>query len=297
MSLETNPQRGRILATKLHNMFAHEGIFGKTEMPEDILPPEISKGALEHILFITMTVSIDYQREANALWQSGRKTYSDASTRYLFNPEAVSHASIDKVKIDMQKYGLSKKHDKDARTWQTIASTFNDIWDGDPRKLLEACTWNAPEVLAYLQKNNKRFPYLSGKKIGPLWLRMIRDNIGETRLVKLEEVPIPVDVHVARSSLCLGVVTGNYDGALNDAFEKIREVWKESVKGQCIERKTMVALDVDEPLWHLSKYGCTDRDTESGYCRNMLTCPMKEFCVPGKVFVNSKTIELETTKN
>jgi hypothetical protein len=62
MPLTTDAIRGKRSAQRLCDAFAATGILGQTEMPEDILPPEIGKGSLEHILFITLTVSIDYQR-------------------------------------------------------------------------------------------------------------------------------------------------------------------------------------------------------------------------------------------
>jgi hypothetical protein len=43
------------------------------------------------------------------------------------------------------------------------------------------------------------FPHLMGEKIAPLWIRMLRDNIG-IELSGHEDVPIPVDVHLLRAS-------------------------------------------------------------------------------------------------
>jgi hypothetical protein len=36
-------------------------------MPEDVQPAGVERGSLEHILFITLMVAIDYQREAGVL--------------------------------------------------------------------------------------------------------------------------------------------------------------------------------------------------------------------------------------
>ena len=56
-------------------------------MPEDISPKGVHKGSLEHLLFITLTTSIDYQRDADKLWENARKTYEDQETLYLFSPK------------------------------------------------------------------------------------------------------------------------------------------------------------------------------------------------------------------
>jgi len=48
----------------------------------------------------------------------------------------------------------------------------------------------------------------------------------------------------------------------------------------------MISLDVDEPLWHLSKYGCSkNRDKETGYCSVLNKCEVKDFCIKGKVSI------------
>ena len=49
-------------------------------MPEVLTPSGVVPGSLEHILFITFTVSIDYQRDAISLWNSSRETFVDPET-------------------------------------------------------------------------------------------------------------------------------------------------------------------------------------------------------------------------
>jgi hypothetical protein len=56
----------------------------------------------------------------------------------------------------------------------------------------------------------------------------------------------------------------------------------------------MIALDVDEPLWHLSKYGCTHRNNEAGHCPKIFECAAKEFCVNGQVKIEKNDVELLT---
>jgi hypothetical protein len=70
------------------------------------------------------------------------------------------------------------------------------------------CNWDAIQVLQSLRANKSHCPYISGNKIAPLWLRMLRDNMGISKLENLNKIPIPVDVHVARATLSTGVVRG-----------------------------------------------------------------------------------------
>jgi hypothetical protein len=203
----------------------------------------------------------------------------------------------------MQKHSLSKKHKKDADIWRTVGITFYKKWNGDPKKFLQDCNWDSITILKRLKSdthlyNNRNvydFPYLRGDKIGPLWLRMLRDNVGILGLKNLDQVPIPVDIHVARATLSLGIVKGFYNGNLYNLFDYIRKAWSESVKGLNDKNKPMIALDVDEPLWHLSKYGCSpNRDKTTGSCSVFAKCEAKEYCIKGKIKLENSKVELDT---
>lgn len=302
MAINIDVERGRQVAKLLHQAFATTGIHGQREMPEDVTPAGVRRGSLEHILFITLTVAIDYQRDAVALWESSRLTYQDPATRYLFDPRALHENPPRKIIVDMQKYRLSKKPAKDAEIWRTVGVTFYKKWQGDPRNFLQDCEWDAVRILGrlkvdqHLYNNRPRndYPYLRGDKIGPLWLRMLRDNVGLKEIKNLDRVPIPVDIHVARATLALGIVKGSYKGDLGMIYEAIRKAWFESVDGLEVDGRPMIALDVDEPLWHLSRYGCTDRDKLSGKCPHFWRCEAKEFCTEGRLEVSSNQVIMVT---
>lgn len=202
----------------------------------------------------------------------------------------------------MQKHGLSKKPKKDPNIWRTVGVTFYKKWGGDPRRFLADCGWDSLTVLKRLKYDSHLYngkpvpdyPYLRGPKIGPLWLRMLRDNVGLEKLRKLERVPIPVDIHVARATLATGVVSGQYTGQLADVFEYIRKAWFDSVDGLQVRDRPMIALDVDEPLWHLSKYGCAKRDKLHGGCPMSIQCEAREFCAKGRINIQRSEVQLDT---
>jgi len=83
---------------------------------------------------------------------------------------------------------------------------------------------------------------------------------------------------------------------IDELFKYIRDAWSESVKGLIIKDRPMIALDVDEPLWHLSKYGCTNRDKITGNCPVQSRCEARDFCVKGKIKIDNSSgyVELET---
>lgn len=302
MSIVTDNEGGKKVAKLLYHSFRTKGIHGRTDMPEDIMPSSVVRSSLEHILFITFTVSIDYQRDAPSLWKSSRETFEDRETRYLFDPKLLHETPFSKIAEDMQKYKLSKKSQQDPHIWRTVGVTFYKKWKGDPRSFLENCNWDSLMVLTRLRNDthlyNGRlvsdYPWLRGPKIAPLWLRMLRDNVRIAKLRNLEKVPIPVDRHVARATLTTGVVGGQFEGRLEELFKYIRGAWSESVKDLNVKSRPMIALDVDEPLWHLSKYGCTKRDEITGHCPVYSRCEARDFCIKGKIKIKNSVVDLET---
>jgi len=295
-------ERGPEVACRLFSAFQTSGIHGLKEMPEDMLPAGVAESSLEHLLFITLTVSIDYQRDSVALWEKARAAFENPQTRYLFDPHSAHETSCEKFKQDMMETGLSQKHEKDCLIWRTISDSFLKKWQGDPRNFLADCNWDAVEILSRLRSdthtdNNKStwdFPFLRGPKIGPLWIRMLRDNLKYENLRSLEEVPIPVDIHVAKASLCLGLVTGEYYGSLVKLFDSIRSLWKESTRGLTHKGRDMIALDVDEPLWTLSRVGCKSRDNVTGKCLAMDRCEVRQYCIPGQIQIEKTKVLLRT---
>lgn len=120
-----NIESGKAIARLPFESFRNKGIHGRNDMPEDEPPPGVQGGSLDLILFITLTVAIDYQRDADALWESSRKTFANAETRYVFDPAAVHAAEPKRVRADLSKYGVPKKSRKDCDVLRTVAITFH----------------------------------------------------------------------------------------------------------------------------------------------------------------------------
>ncbi len=304
--IEIDEHRGREAARILYHAFNSQGIFGENNLPENIMPEGVAKGSPEHVLFITMTVSIDYRRDAAAMWRSAKATYEDEEIRYLFDPGRVSRAPLAKVIEDMRKYRLSMKPIKDALIWKTIGTSFARKWDGNPINLLKSCSWDAEGILKRLndesheeesyereehedqghRKKTSDFPYLRGDKIGPLWIRMLKDNCRVSEIQGLERCPMPVDVHVARATINLGVVKAKelFQGRMEVFYLDIRRAWFRCVEGLQVDGRPMMALDVNNPLWCLSKRGCSKR-TKEGRCKVSEACPVKDLCLGKDAFL------------
>ena len=157
-----------------------EGIFGHNVMSADLLPRGIRRGSYEHLMFYTLVISIDYQRNSVQLWNAGIKTFEDEETRWLFIPKELINKSFNEIKSAMKVHRLAKKPNQDAEIWSTVSKSFFEIYDSDPMNLIKECDYDAWKLFnkKFDPKFKRRFPFLSGNKIFPLWIRLLHDYVG-----------------------------------------------------------------------------------------------------------------------
>jgi hypothetical protein len=280
MPLTKDSDRARRVGEALLEAFHANDILGEVSMPEHILPPGVERGSREHLHFITLTVAIDYMRDADKLWAAARQTFADPETRYVFEPARVVETGIAKLTADMSRYRLAKRPHKDVQQiWQAICLTLAQHFDGDVDDLLRQGEFDGPRILNVIRSGRYRFPYLRGAKIGPLWIRMLEDSWQGHHFTGLEKLPIPVDVHIAAATVMTGCVSGPDAVAFENLRNAVEEVWFDA----CTDSEHY-PLQFDEPLWHLSRRGC--RDTPSFPCVHRDRCPVAGFCT-------STTLQLE----
>ena len=135
-----------------------------------------------------------------------------------------------------------------------------------------------------------RFKGLKGKKILPLWLRMVSDVLGY-RFGPIEALPIPADIHITRASFAIGLLRGEFSGSLDDDLKgMVREAWR--TLGSQLDGGW---IPYDEPLWQLSRLGCGARHARGNPdCPNRDNCPIGDTCVRGVVKVYSDCVEIDT---
>jgi hypothetical protein len=300
-NLRIDRERARQVAQQLYRSFlpGGQGVFGEWKASQNVMPSDMEVGSRDHLLFLTFTVSVNRQRDALDLWRRASAAWSDPETHYLFEPKLVCSSAPQKVDNDLKRLGISKKTQIDAAAWRKIAQTLVGQWGGEVASLLAACAYDARSLLAKLESEGQwiagkfrpSFPLLRGPKIGPLWIRILRDKAG-VELKGLAGVPIPVDVHVLRATLCSGSITGTFKGRSSIAFEVVRRVWNDATEGITrIDGSPMVALDVDEALWTLSRLGCSQRG--NGPLKPCPTdCPLGG-CATGAIRIDGNTCDVD----
>lgn len=269
--LKTNTEHARKVIDILLDWYKkRDGLFSGSELPESETPNGLEIGSYEQIMFLTMTVAIDYQRSANDLWHASRKSWEDDSIRWIFSPKEVVNKTRDELVESLAKYKLSKKREKDTDIWRTISQSLVELFDGDPRNLFEKFDYDAYQIVTAMRRQyGKNFPYLAGStgtgKILSLWIRMLHKE-AKIKFKNLKKVPIPIDIHTARATIMTGCLSGTFEGNFSALAELSKQAWIDACDGT-----EHYPLELDEALWNLSRFGCTNY-------RNGNVCPVKDQC-------------------
>ena len=299
MVLDRNSERTKKVIQRLLQWYEKRtGIFSGTGLPETLLPKGVQPGSDEHIMFITMCSTLDYNRNADDLWDAGRKTWADESTRWVFFPHQVEKKTFDDLKKDLHKYRLSQRWEKqDPGDWQRVSLSFLKLFDGSPRNMLEKFDFDALEISEYVKKTKlekeNAFPRLRGEKIRAMWIRILHDEAGIDFKKNYEKIHLPIDRHVMRATFTTGCLVGKYSGSFDSTKGMAINAWAE-----VCEDLSLNQLDLDEALFNLSREGCSN--IENGKCPKRNECELyPRFCVTAKpqckLVVNNKELHIDTS--
>lgn len=204
--------------------------------------PGLPLGSRENYLYFTLPVCINFQRSSPALWAAALATWNDAETRYVFFPEKLAKAPLEKIRGDLMKHRLALQPNKHTLIWTTIAKTLHDYYQDDPRTIIDEVESDAGKLISLLQKTHrKRFPYLSGPKLSNYW-PFILSHYTDVQFKNPQEISIIPDTHVLQSSVQLGLT-------LESATPlQVELAWKELLKDSGINPS-----QVHPALWNWSR--------------------------------------------
>lgn len=225
-----------------------KGSLGGEIMPEDS-NPHLPKSSLENYLYFTLPMALNYQRNSYKLWESALKTYNDIETKFVFSTKDVLNCSFDEVQYALTKYKIALQKQKQTEIWINLCKTFEELFEGDIRKLFISMDNNVNKIRDYIQlENKKKFPYLSGTKICNYWLYVIYQYTSQ-EYKDIENLTVAPDTHVCKASLKLGVINEEEFSSSNVQKIVINK-WEETLKNT--EYKP---IDVHTPLWLWSRNG------------------------------------------
>ena len=224
-----------------------------------------------YLNYITFTSAIDYQKniEANDLWRVSKRWAKEYP--WLFKPNEVLKKPTAQV---IAAFESIRENDKrffrlqDIGIWLFIADAL-EAYGGTTLKLLESFDFDAWKIYSEFKgRLKKQFPFLSGEKILPMWLKILHEDAG-VQLKNMEKLPLPVDKNVAEVTFNL-VFKKKFSGNVDTkTIEDVRAVWK-----QIADKLNVPVISFDTPLWVLGgNEGCSN--LQKSNCKK---CPVNKYC-------------------
>src|SRR3989344_9231431 len=140
-----------------------QGKLGNCTMPEDSNPGFNENDAETRLVYFTLPMSLNYQRDSYNLWKSVLATYQDVETKKIFSIENSAKMSSEELRKLLSKYKIALQPNKHINTWQTIAKTIVKEW-GSILNLIKSSDNDYLKLRDMIQKQQKKgFPYLSGQ--------------------------------------------------------------------------------------------------------------------------------------
>lgn len=219
------------------------GLLGNQIMPEDCHPEFANKE--ERLCYYTLPMSLNYQRNSYALWESAKIAFEDEGTKLIFSVSDVSKIKRDNLRPLLLKHKVALQPNKHIDTWYRIASTINSEWGGLEYMLARLdCDFLKLQQSVQIV-NKKGFPYLSGPKIFHYWCYILGEYC-EVSLKNKEFIQIAPDTHIIQCSIRLGVL--DESESLKMSRDDISNRWREVLSGTGLS-----PIDMHSPLWFWSK--------------------------------------------
>ena len=223
------------------------GRLGEIVMPEDSHPNFTQDQAEERLVYFTLPMALNYQRNSYRLWEEALKTWKDPETRAVFSMRKSAEMTTDELRERLLRYKVALQPNKHVATWQTLSCTISDNW-GSIGALLDSTNHDYLQLRDLIQGSHKKsFPYLSGPKIFNYW-SYILGEYGGASLSHREFIEIAPDTHVIKGSVRFGVISENDASAMTR--EQISQRWREVLDGSGID-----PIDMHSPLWFWSRGG------------------------------------------
>ena len=223
----------------------HTNKLGYMKMPEDSSPYFSEEDKEVRLVYFTLPMSLNYQRDSYKLWESALKTFNDSETRTVFDVKSSANLNEEQLRNLLMKHKIALQPNKHIATWQKIAKTISENW-GSIENLLKSADYDFLKLKDIVQNQFKKgFPYLSGPKIFNYWSFIIQEY-GKVKLKNSEFIEIAPDTHITKCSVILGVITKEESEFFSK--EKISERWRELLQGTGIN-----PINMHPPLWFWSR--------------------------------------------
>lgn len=215
--------------------------------------------------FLTFVCAVDYQLNSDRLWKSAAEIFPARSE--LFDPAEIVAMPPEVLHRELRNAGIAGRfHQKNARSWWQIGERLVSSERSAVGRVIE----EGIGCVEALLKDLRHFPLLRGKKIGPVWIRIMA-NPGGARIVPADAMSVGVDIHVRRLTRNLGVLDDGQAVAVVDVDDdmrdaEIRRTWNDAAIRADIQGPPGVASGagaLDPALWFFGRYGCRHCDASA----------------------------------
>lgn len=221
------------------------GKLGNCQMPEDFNPGFKNSEKEQRLLYFTLPMALNYQRNSYKLWQSALATYNDSYTKDVFYLDRVVKMSEQCLRDNLLKHKLALQPTRHIAIWRTISESIFNNWSSLSNLFVEVDN-DYTKIKDIIQnKYKKEFPYLSGPKIFNYW-NFIMNTYGGIIMKNKNLIEIAPDTHVIKCSVILGVITEKE--AKSFSKDVISEKWR-----KLLENTGINPIDMHSPLWFWSK--------------------------------------------
>jgi len=104
-------------------MLYQEGILGGERMPEDS-NPNLDMSSEENLIYFTLPMALNYQRNSYKLWESALLTWKDQNTHDVFNLKIASSMDINFLRSKLVKYKVALQPNKQPVIWQKLCNSI-----------------------------------------------------------------------------------------------------------------------------------------------------------------------------
>lgn len=224
-----------------------DGALGGEIMPEDN-NPKLAANSDENLLYFTLPMALNYQRNSYKLWESALLTWNDETTCDVFDPNKVMLMNIENLRDKLVKYKVALQPNKQPIIWKKLCSSFIKYSNGSLKKFFEKLDFDILRIKQFILNNKPDFPYLSGTKILNYWLYVLTQYTA-FKFKNRNEISVAPDTHVLQASLKLGIIS-EMDMKKSDIRDLVSEKWKTILNGSGIE-----PIDLHTPFWLWSRNG------------------------------------------
>lgn len=148
--------RDRIVSDCRKLLAAYQsGKLGYMKMPEDCSPSFTDAERETRLVYFTLPMSLNYQRDSYKLWEGVQKSYQDAEARTLFDVDVSANMDEAQLRSLLLRYKIALQPNKHIATWQNVAKTISENW-GTIGGMLEAVDYDFLKLRDAVQVRYKK---------------------------------------------------------------------------------------------------------------------------------------------